>query len=56
MFTVLCPCCESPVEVAEPTDSPDRPRVRAVAVCPLCDTAFDAEDVLDIEYDPAPLG
>jgi hypothetical protein len=51
MFFVLCPCCESQVEVLPSAFGADRTRLSTVVVCELCDTAFDCDDDAVIEDD-----
>ena len=55
MFFVLCPCCESRVEVPSDATDPQREQLWNVIVCETCDAAFDYDDddVQPVDDQPA---
>lgn len=53
LFYVLCPCCESRVDVPDQAVGPNRTQPWNVVLCDVCDAAFDYddEDVQEAEDD-----
>lgn len=44
MFYVICPCCQSQVEIPDDAVGPDRSDPWNVAHCDECGNAFDYDD------------